>query len=196
MREFPSKLDHIVSIVGYSTGDKESFYKPRYDLQLDGGERVALITPDHRYAHGGGFQDKIVFWDPTSDGPYHVVASLRKGTVIEALLDSKKIEIPVYDLKRIAVTADYPSSLDTQAIVRTWAGSKTDVAEDHYPGKFIYYTQLDSGLKLLLAGDVPPQHFHTPIRVHFSAHTSGKRDLIGRPIYAADSQLVPVEKAA
>ncbi len=196
MREFTAKLNEIASIVGTSTGGEEFSYKPRYDLQLDSGKIVALITPDHRYTHWGNFQDKIVFWDPLRDGPYHISASLRKGALTDPINDKIKNKIPVYDLERIAITADYPSSLNTQGTVRGWAGSKTDVAEDHYPGKFLYYTQLDSGLKILLAGDAPPPGLHTPTRVHFSAHTSGRRDLIGRSIYVADSQLILVEKVA
>lgn len=195
MATFPSRLDEIVSFVGSSTGEKEFEYRPRYDLEV-GGRKAAIIMPDHHYAHWGGFEDKIVFWDPLRDGPYHVVASLREGVTTKALLDVQSPpEIPVYDLERIAIAADYPSSLDAEATLRGYAGSKTDTAQNYYPGKFLYYTQLDSGLKLLVAGDAPSGNLHTPMRVQLSARTSGRRDLIGRPIYFAQ-HIHFLEKAA
>src|SRR3990167_7699568 len=100
MTQFPSTLNEIVSFVASSTGEEEFSYKPRYDLEF-GGTKAALIMPDHRYAHWGGFQDKTLFWDPLRDGPYHVVASLRKGVTTKALLAvPSPPEIPVYDLER------------------------------------------------------------------------------------------------
>ena len=195
MIQFPSTLNEIVSFVASSTGEEGFSYKPRYDLEF-GGTTAALIMPDHQYAHWGDFQDKIVFWDPLRDGPYHVVASLRDGVTAKALCNVPfPPEIPVYDLERITIAADYPSSLDVEATVRGYAGSATDVAQHHYPGKFIYYTQLDSGLKLLVVGDAPLGNLHTPARVQLAARTSGRRDLIGRPIYVAQD-LRFLEKAA
>ena len=196
-------LDEIAHLVSTCTGAQEFSYLPRFDIALEDGSRVALIAPDHRYAKWGNFDDKIVFWDPLGDGPYHVVASPRAGITTLPLDERVTNKIPVYDLQRMSDTVVYPPRVDTQGTVKCYFGSATDTARDYYEGKFLYGIKLDSGLKILVAGDGLPDNIslHTKASeihnglVFLSAAISGRRDLIGRPIYLA-SKLERIAKAA
>ena len=188
-------LDEIASIVSASTGDKEFEYLPRYDIALPDKSRVALIAPNHRYARWHGFNDKIVFWDALEDGPYHFVASRRAGVTTVAIDEKYPLSIPVYDLQRMNVTAAYPEHLEGRGTPYGSWGSATDTAREHYEGKFLYGITLDSGLKVLVAGDAPEKNSYPLPKMDVSADVTGRRDLIGRPIYLA-SRLVSVGKAA
>ncbi len=188
-------LDEIASIVSTGTGDKEFEYLPRYDIELSDKSRVALIAPDHRYNESHGFNDRIIFWDAFKDGPYHFVASSRAGVTTVAI-DKKYTErIPVYNLQRMNVTAAYPEHFEAQGRPSCYWGSATDTAREHYEGKFLYGITLDSGLKVLVAGDAPEKNSYLLPKMDVSADVTGRRDLIGRPIYLA-SRLVSVGKAA
>ena len=188
-------LDEIASIVGTTTGNKEFEYLPRYDIELSDRSQVALIAPDYRYAGWRGFNDKIVFWDPFKDGPYHFVAARRTRVPTIAINGRFTEKIPVYDLQRMNVTASYPDHLEGRGTPCGPWGIATDTASGHYKGKFLYGITLDSGLKVLVAGDAPEKNVYPLPKMDVSADVTGKRDLIGRPIYLA-TKLVPIEKAA
>ncbi len=190
----PPRLDTIAKIVSTSTGHADLDYKARFDAEVDGLGRIALVAPLHDYVPITQWNIKIPLWNPMRIGDHHIVATQRRvhdePTMITAINEEYRGKtgniLPVYDLERIALTHPFPDSINENGTVRCFGGKDTDVAKAYHAGKHLYGIELDNGLNIMVAGEGVLGIESQGKRVHVIAHPTGKVDLISRPIYEAD----------
>jgi hypothetical protein len=188
LEKTPEKLNVLASIVATISSQPEYEHLPRFDIFSDEIGKVALIAPSHKYSLFGSISEQIPWWDPIRDGDHHIIANRRYLDGIPATINSLEQkptkEIPVYDLERIALTKDYPKSINQEATQICFYGSNSKVAKDYFPGKHLYGFRLNSGEQVLVAG--LSKMFTIDQKIHVLANKSGRIDQIGRPIYLAE----------
>jgi len=184
------RVEDLGVIVSTSTGQKEFGYRPRFDIELSRIGKVALIAPDDDYAIWGSFGNRIPFWDPIRDGEHCIVANRRDGggsiILTRPIYDpvASSSPVPVYNLEKIALNVSFPEVIDADGRLQCFYGSSTTVAQAYYYGQHLYGVRLDTGEKVLVAGEgLDP---HCGKKIHVVAKRSGKADRIARPIYIAE----------